>query len=60
MGRTRTFVVIGSNIGLGLATAIHLPRMNPAHLILAVHDIKKRKATNNDNKYNIVTVSTGA
>ncbi|KAJ7872090.1 hypothetical protein B0H13DRAFT_1895485 [Mycena leptocephala] len=42
-----------SNIGLGPAPAIHLPRMNPAHLILAVHDIKKRNATNNDNKYNI-------
>ncbi|KAJ7894364.1 hypothetical protein B0H13DRAFT_1886003 [Mycena leptocephala] len=38
--------------------AIHLSRMNPAHLILAVHDIKKQNATNNHNKYNItVTIS---
>ncbi|KAF7356338.1 hypothetical protein MVEN_00966100 [Mycena venus] len=40
----RTFVVTGSNTGLGLATAIHLARMNPKHLILAVRDVKKGNA----------------
>ncbi|KAJ6581908.1 hypothetical protein B0H19DRAFT_520509 [Mycena capillaripes] len=46
----RTFVVTGSNTGLGLAAAIHLARMNPAHLILAVRDLKK----GNIAKYEII------
>ncbi|KAJ7931784.1 hypothetical protein B0H13DRAFT_1594033 [Mycena leptocephala] len=37
----RTFLVTGSNTGLGLALAIHLARLNPALLILAVRDLKK-------------------
>ncbi|KAF8216851.1 hypothetical protein K438DRAFT_1558795 [Mycena galopus ATCC 62051] len=44
----RTFVVTGSNTGLGLATAIHLARMNPAHLILAVRDPKKGNAAKDE------------
>ncbi|KAJ7742842.1 hypothetical protein B0H16DRAFT_1562530 [Mycena metata] len=37
----RTFMITGSNTGLGLASAIHLARMKPAHLILAVRDLEK-------------------
>ncbi|KAJ6581881.1 hypothetical protein B0H19DRAFT_983986 [Mycena capillaripes] len=40
----RTFLVTGSNTGLGLALAIHLARLNPAQLILAVRDLKKGDA----------------
>jgi hypothetical protein len=40
----RTFLVTGSNTGLGLALAIHLARLNPALLILAVRDLKKGDA----------------
>ncbi|KAJ7183015.1 NAD(P)-binding protein [Mycena crocata] len=40
----RTFLVTGSNTGLGLALAIHLARLEPAHLILAVRDLKKGDA----------------
>ncbi|KAF7356347.1 hypothetical protein MVEN_00967000 [Mycena venus] len=37
----RTFLVTGSNTGIGLALAIHLARLNPGHLILAVRDLQK-------------------
>ncbi|KAJ7854123.1 hypothetical protein B0H13DRAFT_2358602 [Mycena leptocephala] len=37
----RTFLVTGSNTGIGLALAIHLARLNPGHLILAVRDLRK-------------------
>ncbi|KAJ7714753.1 hypothetical protein B0H16DRAFT_1617929 [Mycena metata] len=40
----RTVVVTGSNTGLGLSSAIHLARMKPARLILAVRDLKKGNA----------------
>ncbi|KAJ7735654.1 hypothetical protein DFH07DRAFT_1065014 [Mycena maculata] len=40
----RTFLVTGSNTGLGLALAIHLARLDPARLILAVRDLKKGDA----------------
>ncbi|KAJ7847630.1 hypothetical protein B0H14DRAFT_2769813 [Mycena olivaceomarginata] len=37
----RTYLITGSNTGLGLALAIHLARLNPAQIILAVRDLKK-------------------
>ncbi|KAJ7698929.1 hypothetical protein B0H17DRAFT_1006365 [Mycena rosella] len=37
----RTYLVTGSNTGIGLALAVQLARLNPAHLILAVRDLKK-------------------
>ncbi|KAJ6581906.1 hypothetical protein B0H19DRAFT_929440 [Mycena capillaripes] len=40
----RTFLVTGSNTGIGLALAIHLARLNPGHLILAVRDLQKGEA----------------
>ncbi|KAF7356328.1 hypothetical protein MVEN_00965100 [Mycena venus] len=40
----RTYLVTGSNTGLGLALAIHLARLNPAQLILVVRDLKKGEA----------------
>ncbi|KAJ6519137.1 hypothetical protein C8R45DRAFT_1065919 [Mycena sanguinolenta] len=40
----RTYLVTGSNTGLGLALAIHLARLRPAQLILAVRDLKKGDA----------------
>ncbi|KAJ7854156.1 hypothetical protein B0H14DRAFT_2353867, partial [Mycena olivaceomarginata] len=40
----RTFLVTGSNTGLGLAAAVHLARLNPAHIVLGVRDIAKGKA----------------
>jgi NAD(P)-dependent dehydrogenase (short-subunit alcohol dehydrogenase family) len=40
----RTFLVTGSNTGLGFAAAVHLARLNPARLILAVRDITKGEA----------------
>ncbi|KAJ7464628.1 hypothetical protein FB451DRAFT_1264101, partial [Mycena latifolia] len=40
----RTYLVTGSNTGIGLALAIHLARLNPAQLILAVRDLKRGEA----------------
>ncbi|KAF7354600.1 hypothetical protein MSAN_01373300 [Mycena sanguinolenta] len=40
----RTYLVTGSNTGLGLALAIHLARLHPERLILAVRDLKKGDA----------------
>jgi len=40
----RTFLVTGSNTGIGFAAAVHLACLNPAHLILAVRDVKKGEA----------------
>ncbi|KAJ7030657.1 hypothetical protein C8F04DRAFT_1112742 [Mycena alexandri] len=40
----RTFLVTGSNTGIGLGLATHLARLQPAHLILAVRDLKKGEA----------------
>ncbi|KAJ7032034.1 hypothetical protein C8F04DRAFT_1108996 [Mycena alexandri] len=40
----RTFLVTGSNTGIGLGLAIHLARLQPAQLILAVRDLKKGEA----------------
>ncbi|KAJ7151326.1 hypothetical protein C8R43DRAFT_1096691 [Mycena crocata] len=40
----RTYLVTGSNTGLGLALAIHLARLEPAQLVLAVRDLKKGDA----------------
>ncbi|KAJ6582026.1 hypothetical protein B0H19DRAFT_1117321 [Mycena capillaripes] len=37
----RTFLITGSNTGLGFASAIHLARMKPARLILGVRDLGK-------------------
>jgi NAD(P)-dependent dehydrogenase (short-subunit alcohol dehydrogenase family) len=39
-----TFLVTGSNTGIGFAAAVHLARLGPAHLILAVRDLKKGEA----------------
>ncbi|KAJ7639523.1 hypothetical protein FB45DRAFT_828417 [Roridomyces roridus] len=36
-----TYLVTGSNTGLGLAAAVHLARLNPARLVLAVRDLSK-------------------
>lgn len=40
----RTVCVTGSNIGLGLATAVHLARLDPAKVILAVRNVEKGEA----------------
>ncbi|KAF8168980.1 hypothetical protein K438DRAFT_1444922, partial [Mycena galopus ATCC 62051] len=40
----RTYLVTGSNTGLGLAVAIHLARLNPAQIILAMRDLGKGEA----------------
>ncbi|KAJ7031817.1 hypothetical protein C8F04DRAFT_959836 [Mycena alexandri] len=40
----RTFLVTGSNTGIGLGLAIHLARLQPAQLILAVRDLKMGEA----------------
>ncbi|KAJ7739807.1 hypothetical protein B0H16DRAFT_1567884 [Mycena metata] len=40
----RTFLVTGSNTGIGLGLVTHLARLQPAHLILAVRDLKKGEA----------------
>ncbi|KAK7025040.1 hypothetical protein R3P38DRAFT_3316638 [Favolaschia claudopus] len=40
----RTYLVTGSNTGIGLQVAIHLARLNPALLILAVRDLGKGNA----------------
>ncbi|SGY74432.1 BQ5605_C005g03363 [Microbotryum silenes-dioicae] len=37
----RTVIITGSNVGLGLHAAIHLARLNPARLILAVRTPSK-------------------
>ncbi|KAF7309991.1 hypothetical protein MIND_00371900 [Mycena indigotica] len=37
----RTYIVTGSNSGLGLATVAHLAHMKPARIILAVRDSSK-------------------
>lgn len=37
----RTVVVTGANAGFGLETAIHLARLEPAQIILAVRTIAK-------------------
>jgi len=37
----RTFLITGSNTGLGLAAAIHLARLKASHLILGVRDLTK-------------------
>ncbi|KAJ7639553.1 hypothetical protein FB45DRAFT_1135210 [Roridomyces roridus] len=37
----RTYLITGSNTGLGLAAVVHLARLNPARLILAVRDLNK-------------------
>ncbi len=37
----RNFIVTGSNTGIGYALAVHLARLNPAILILAVRDQEK-------------------
>ncbi|KAJ7210518.1 hypothetical protein GGX14DRAFT_625892 [Mycena pura] len=46
--RGRTYIVTGSNVGVGLATAIHLARLNPARLILAVRNLEKGEAAKRD------------
>ncbi|KAJ7180936.1 hypothetical protein C8R46DRAFT_1319409 [Mycena filopes] len=40
----RTFVVTGSNTGIGFGLALHLARLQAAQLILAVRDLKKGEA----------------
>ncbi|KAJ7656357.1 hypothetical protein DFH06DRAFT_1199337 [Mycena polygramma] len=40
----RTYLVSGSNTGIGLGLAIHLARLNPGRLILAVRDLQKGEA----------------
>ncbi|KAK7025037.1 hypothetical protein R3P38DRAFT_2708048 [Favolaschia claudopus] len=40
----RTYLVTGSNTGIGLGVAVHLARLNPALLILAVRDLDKGAA----------------
>ncbi|KAJ7153619.1 hypothetical protein C8R46DRAFT_961396 [Mycena filopes] len=40
----RTFLVTGSNTGIGFGLALHLARLEPAQLILAVRDLKKGEA----------------
>ncbi|KAK7025047.1 hypothetical protein R3P38DRAFT_2952500 [Favolaschia claudopus] len=40
----RTYLVTGCNTGVGLAVAVHLARLNPALLILAVRDLTKGEA----------------
>ncbi|KAJ7751685.1 hypothetical protein B0H16DRAFT_1724049 [Mycena metata] len=40
----RTFLVTGSNTGIGFALATHPARLQPAQLILAVRDLKKGEA----------------
>ncbi|KAF7333452.1 ATP-dependent DNA helicase PIF1 [Mycena venus] len=40
----RTYLITGSNSGLGLAIAVHLARLNPQRLILAVRSLDKGAA----------------
>ncbi|KAJ7625511.1 hypothetical protein FB45DRAFT_67525 [Roridomyces roridus] len=40
----RTFIVTGSNTGIGFALAVHLARRTPTRLILAVRDVAKGEA----------------
>ncbi|KAJ7117720.1 hypothetical protein C8R44DRAFT_626852 [Mycena epipterygia] len=50
----RTYLVTGSNTGIGLALAIHIARLKPARLILAVRDLKKGETAKAD-----ILVQTG-
>ncbi|KAF7345670.1 hypothetical protein MVEN_01586700 [Mycena venus] len=40
----RTFLITGSNTGIGFAAAVHLARLHPTRLILGVRDVKKGEA----------------
>lgn len=40
----RIAIVTGANVGLGLATAVHLAHLNPARLILACRSLDKGNA----------------
>lgn len=40
----RIVVVTGSNIGLGYEAAVHLAKLNPAKLIIAVRSLSKGEA----------------
>ncbi|KAJ6517876.1 hypothetical protein C8R47DRAFT_97 [Mycena vitilis] len=40
----RTFLVTGSNTGIGYAAVVHLARLNPAKIILGVRDVAKGEA----------------
>ncbi|KAJ7135795.1 hypothetical protein C8R44DRAFT_729350 [Mycena epipterygia] len=44
----RTYLITGSNTGLGLAAAIHLARLNATHLVLGVRDLNKGEKAKNE------------